>query len=74
MNDPDPIRDAGLCASCLNAERTGNVRGSSFILCALSRSDKDFPRYPRLPVHRCRGYAPRTAGETTPAPEAPHDP
>jgi hypothetical protein len=39
---------------------TGNRRGSEFILCALSRTDDRFPRYPRLPVLRCDGYRPGT--------------
>jgi hypothetical protein len=58
---------AGLCDSCRNARVTGNRRGSRFTMCALSRSDDRFPKYPRLPVLRCIGYAPvlDTAGSST---------
>jgi hypothetical protein len=38
------------------------TRGSAFSLCERSRTDPAFPRYPRLPVTRCRGYE-QGAGE-----------
>ncbi len=60
MNEPAPRTPPGLCASCAEAERTGNRRGSEFILCALSRTDPRFPRYPRLPgveLRRIQGAA-----------------
>ena len=47
---------AGLCDSCLHQRIVRNTRGSSFSLCERSRTDPDFPRYPRLPVRKCRGY------------------
>jgi hypothetical protein len=55
---------AGLCAGCTNARRIQSNRGSLFILCELSRSDPNFPKYPRLPVLSCSGYAPRAATNT----------
>ncbi|MFI5309378.1 MAG: alpha/beta fold hydrolase [Polyangiales bacterium] len=33
-------------------------RGTVFVLCERSRLDPSFARYPRLPVHACRGYVP----------------
>jgi hypothetical protein len=48
----------GLCAGCRHHRWTGNRRGSSFLLCALSRVDARFPRYPQLPVFACAGFAP----------------
>ncbi|MGH7443766.1 MAG: hypothetical protein ACREKM_02775 [Longimicrobiales bacterium] len=33
-------------------------RGSTFLLCGLSRTDPRFPRYPRLPVLACTGFEP----------------
>jgi hypothetical protein len=33
-----------------------NTRGSVFSLCARSRTDQAYPRYPRLPVLECHGY------------------
>jgi hypothetical protein len=51
---------AGLCASCRHA-RVVRTERSAFWLCERSRSDPAFPRYPRLPVLRCRGYEARTS-------------
>jgi hypothetical protein len=47
---------AGLCATCEHARRIESARGSTFILCGLSATDRRFPKYPRLPVVRCDGY------------------
>jgi hypothetical protein len=47
----------GLCATCVHLELQGSRR-SVFVRCGLSDSDPAFPRYPRLPVHACRGYEP----------------
>ena len=47
---------AGLCTSCLHAQAVPSARGSTFLLCELSRTDPRFPRYPRLPVVACAGY------------------
>jgi len=37
------------------------TRGSSFSLCRRWKDDDRYPRYPRLPVLRCRGHEPRAA-------------
>ena len=47
---------AGLCDSCLHQRIVRNTRGSEFSLCELSKTDRRFPRYPRLPVVKCAGY------------------
>jgi hypothetical protein len=47
---------AGLCDTCKHQRVVPNTRGSVFSLCERSRLDQSFPRYPRLPVERCRGY------------------
>lgn len=47
---------AGLCASCQHARIMTNDRGREFVLCERSKSDPNFPRYPRLPVLQCAGY------------------
>ena len=52
----DEARHEGLCASCIHARRTGNSKGSAFILCDLSKSDPSFPKYPRLPIMNCPGF------------------
>jgi hypothetical protein len=38
-----------------------NTRGSSFSLCERSRTDDNYPRYPRVPVRECAGHEPRDA-------------
>ena len=46
----------GLCARCANAKVITSARGSSFVLCGLSRTDERFAKYPRLPVVTCAGF------------------
>ncbi len=52
---------AGLCGRCRFARTVVNRRGSTFLLCSLSRHDPSFPRYPVLPVLSCPGFAPDAA-------------
>ena len=47
---------AGLCDSCAHQRIVRNTRGSVFSLCERSRSDRAYPRYPRLPVLECPGW------------------
>ncbi len=47
---------AGLCADCVHARRVESERGSVFVMCQLSATDANFPKYPRLPVLSCAGY------------------
>jgi len=51
--------EVGLCANCAYARRVESARGSVFYLCELSDSNPQFPKYPRLPVLECFGYAKR---------------
>lgn len=53
---------AGLCDSCRHQKLIANTRGSRFSLCLRSRSDPDYPRYPRLPVGECAGFERRDGG------------
>ncbi len=55
---------AGLCARCRHARPATSQRGSTFWRCALSARDPRFPKYPRLPVLACVGYA-AGGGEST---------
>jgi hypothetical protein len=48
----------GLCYDCMYARKIESARGSTFYLCERSVSDPTFPKYPRLPIIRCSGYAP----------------
>jgi len=49
---------AGLCPSCRHARVIHNNRGSEFYLCRLAEKNPRLPKYPRLPVLSCEGYAP----------------
>jgi hypothetical protein len=57
----------GLCATCRHARRIESERGSEFWLCQLSAIDARFPKYPRLPILTCPGYAPASSGDPTAA-------
>jgi len=46
----------GLCEKCRHAKTIASDRGSTFILCELAKTDKSFPKYPRLPLLACKGY------------------
>jgi hypothetical protein len=52
---PDPA--IGLCFNCLHSRIVPGER-STFYMCRLSFTDPAFPKYPRLPVIACAGYAP----------------
>lgn len=49
---------AGLCGSCASVRIVETRKGSRFFLCQLSETDPRFPKYPRIPVLRCAGFAP----------------
>ena len=53
---------AGLCDACRHQQVVRNTRGSVFSLCALSKTDARFPKYPRLPVASCAGFTRREPG------------
>jgi hypothetical protein len=50
---------AGLCDSCVHQQLVHTTRGSTFSLCLRSKTEPDYPKYPRLPVLRCPGHEPR---------------
>jgi len=49
-------QSAGLCDSCRHQRIVRNTRGSEFSLCERSRTEPEYPRYPRLPVRSCKGW------------------
>jgi hypothetical protein len=53
----------GLCDTCVHQKLIKNTRGSTFSMCERSKTDKTFPKYPRVPVLECRGYE-RVSGST----------
>jgi hypothetical protein len=44
-----------LCETCLYMRGIHTAR-SRFLLCELSLTDFDYPKYPRQPIVRCDGY------------------
>ncbi len=50
----------GLCARCAH-RRDVPTRRAVFVMCRLGLDDPAFPRYPRLPVTACAGFAPEGA-------------
>jgi hypothetical protein len=48
--------DAGLCDSCRHQKLVWSGRGSVFSMCLRSKTEPEFPKYPRLPVRECAGY------------------
>lgn len=66
MNGAQTNRDKarkGLCADCQFAQQIRSSKGSTFLLCGLSKTDPRFSKYPRLPVLTCSGYQ-ESAGAT----------
>lgn len=58
---------AGLCEACRHARRVASAR-SAFLRCGLADREPAFPRYPRLPVLACAGFAQRSGGTSAPPP------
>jgi hypothetical protein len=54
--------EPGLCATCKQSRKVTAAR-STFWMCERSKTEASFPRYPRLPVLKCRGYEPLAAKE-----------
>jgi hypothetical protein len=55
----------GLCLDCEHSAVMRSDRGSMFYRCQLAASDPRFPKYPRLPVITCSGYAPAESGPSS---------
>jgi len=59
MDEPASAEQArrwGLCASCCHLVVITSDRGSTFVQCALARTDPRFKKYPPLPVIACSGH------------------
>jgi hypothetical protein len=52
-----------LCETCQSMRAVTTPKGSRFLLCQLSLTDPNYPKYPPQPVVRCDGYQ---AKERTP--------
>lgn len=52
-----------LCETCKNMRQVTTTR-SRFLLCELSVTNENYPKYPPQPVVRCDGYQPKnTTGD-----------
>jgi len=58
METASAVATVGLCAACGHVRVIRSDRESVFYLCTLAAVDPQFPKYPRLPVLSCAGYAP----------------
>jgi hypothetical protein len=47
-----------LCETCTWMREVITSKGSRFLLCQLSKTRPDYPKYPPQPVIRCSGYEP----------------
>jgi len=63
---PPPADPIGLCRDCRFARQVP-AQQAVYWLCRRSADDPSFPRYPRLPLRSCRGFA--WGEETGPASE-----
>lgn len=56
--DPLPRRAhyGGLCPDCRHLLVITSGRGSTFLRCALQRTDPRYPKYPPQPVLSCSGF------------------
>lgn len=50
---------ASECEDCVQCRRVTSGRGSEFLFCEQSKTDKRFPKYPGQPVRNCAGYVRR---------------
>ena len=46
----------GLCDDCLHRREIRSDRGSVFTMCTRGLLDPAYPKYPHVPVIRCRGF------------------
>ena len=49
--------DPGLCGGCRHASVKATHRGTAYLRCTRSAWDERLPKYPRLPVRDCPGFA-----------------
>ena len=52
-----------LCETCAWMREVVTPKGSRFLLCRLSQTDPDYPKYPLQPVVRCDGYRKKEQAE-----------
>jgi hypothetical protein len=55
------VSPVGLCPSCSFARQIVSGKGSRFLLCEKSKTDRRFAKYPTQPVIHCQGFAEKQA-------------
>jgi hypothetical protein len=55
--------NVSLCRSCSFAREVVSGKGSRFLLCEKSMTDRRFPKYPPQPVIRCQGFVEKKEGK-----------
>jgi hypothetical protein len=45
-----------VCETCVRMREVMTPKGSRFLLCQLSQTNPDYPKYPPQPVVQCDGY------------------
>jgi hypothetical protein len=58
-----PAPAFGLCDRCAHQRLVATTRGPTYSLCERSRTERAYPRYPRVPVLACPGFTRRPAPE-----------
>src|SRR5437660_1469107 len=51
-------KEQSLCETCQLMREVLTPKGSRFLLCQLSMTNPDYPKYPPQPIVRCEGYQP----------------
>ena len=63
MSQPEPhTMTQSLCEQCTWMRPVVTPKGSRFLLCQLSTTNADYPKYPPQPVVRCAGFQQKVAG------------
>ena len=63
-----PAAPRSLCRICVSCREVISGKGSRFLLCLRSRSDRMFPKYPMQPVVRCEGFERRGSADESSEP------
>jgi hypothetical protein len=53
------VKWKSLCETCRFCKEVVTPKGSRFLLCRLSQSNPNFPKYPPQPVLQCSGHEPK---------------
>lgn len=69
---PVPTLPYGICSQCLHVKQLTSDKGAVFMMCLRGLTDDRFPKYPRLPVLNCAGFA--APAKVVAPPDAASDP